>query len=75
MCGPVVSTAGSNSRRLSSFTDRAEHQSIRYLENVNYLCRFNGRKSARPVNKVYVGSCDKHVSRKSVSLPKIVNYL
>ena len=75
MCGPVVSMTGSNSRRLSSFTGRADHQSIKYPENVNYLWRFNGRESARPGNKANVGSCDKHVSRKSVSLPKIVNYL
>ena len=37
VCGPVVSTAESNSRRFSSFTGRAEHQSINYPENVNFL--------------------------------------
>ena len=75
MCDPVVGTTGCNSRRPSSFTGRAEHQSIKYLENVNYLRRFNERESARPGNKAYVGRRDEHVSRKSVNLPKIVNHL
>ena len=37
VCGLVVSTAESNSRCFSSFTGRAEHQSIKYPENVNFL--------------------------------------
>ena len=36
VCGPVVSTVGSKSRRLSSFTDREEHQSTNYFVNMNY---------------------------------------
>ena len=75
VCDPVVSTAQSNSRHFSSFTDRAEHQSINFPENVNFLWRFNDRKSGRPDNTAYVGSHDKHVSRKSVSLPEIVIFL
>ena len=37
VCGPVVSTRESNSRRFRSFTSRAEHQSINYPENVNFF--------------------------------------
>ena len=37
VCGPMLSTAESNSRHFSSFTGRAEHQSINYPENVNFI--------------------------------------
>ena len=69
VCGLVVSMGESNRRCFSSFTVRAEHHPSTALKTKTFC------ESGRPDNTAYVDSCDKHVSRKSVSLPEIVNFL
>ena len=45
------------------------------LKTQTFLWNFNYRKSGRPDNTAYVGSCDKQVSKKSISPPGILNFL
>ena len=65
MCGPVVSTAESNRRLFSSFTAGQNSSPSTTLKTES----FYEAASTRPDNTAYVGSCEKHVSRISVSLP------